>query len=124
MLPWEYKTLGLEVTIHSDVPIPAPDILTRTLVDTLDAVHVVTPVISFVLRKLPLSPTDYHFQYNTVDGRQWRQTFRINGADVNMTFQVPAFWALKEFPPNRDLRNITIRLIQTYGVTKIEATWM
>lgn len=115
----------VEVDGDTDIVTDDPELL--SLLGVLAALRRASGVATFDVHRDAVDPAYFDYVWTTADGRAWTQRLRGGPAsgseEWSMNFDVPAFFALREFEGHRALRDATMRFLAR-GVTKIEVRWL
>lgn len=121
-LEYSNGNLTIEVT-YSITRELVVDPLFVQFVNALQKLATTVSLATFALEEQSAGSEYFDYEFVGKDARTWNQVLHIAGADPSMTFTVASYWKLSEFILHRPVREISIKLVQDYGVSKIEATW-
>lgn len=115
-------TKTLEIVSVTSLTIGEPDVI--SLNEYLDKFNTITPLTKFEVKQDIVDPTKYNYRFDADDGRIWKQEIFSDPVEYNMTFDVTDKWKLSQFASQRPIRDIVIRLIKNFGISKIECNWL
>lgn len=117
------KDAHIDLVLDSGIEIPAPSRYTQVLLEYVDKLRTGLPgIVSFSYKQNQQGEWVYKFEDST---RVWKQIVIPAAAieDFEMTFDCPDSWELREFMPNRELRDHVFLLVLVAQLTKLEITF-
>ena len=97
----------------------------RALLDTFDS-SVEGGLDKITLTQTATNPPKYHYEFKSLDGRQWEQDLEFlagSGTNPYQTFNVVSPWKEAEFSTNRAVRASIVQAITTYGMENLTVKW-
>lgn len=115
-------TKTLEIISVTVLTIGEPDII--SLNEYLDKMNTLVPLTKFEVKQDTVDTTKYKYRFDADDLRVWKQEIFTDPVEFDMTFNVTDKWKLSQFAAQRPIRDIVIRLIKNFGISKIECNWL
>lgn len=111
--------LAIDVTVSDGVMAYNPQV--AALVDALRTFDRGLPLTRF--RLTDLGAGVFLYRWDTVDGRTWRQNFRIVNDALWQTFNVSSQFLETEFSGHRLVRDQVKNAMTNIGLTSLDAVW-
>ena len=106
-----------EIGLKVDTPI-----VSQTVKAARD-LHAAVPMGILTVVKDVATTNEYRYSMTAIDGRKWKQRFRMDAADALMNFNIDDYWRLTEFIIHRNLRDLLIAILWSYNVENITVDW-
>ena len=114
---------AFDATFDADNPISCMDAVVRDFIGALEALHKAVVLKTLTYLNAPPQPLGFALvEVETVDGKLWKQTVRLDTNDFNIT--TLHYWTERQLACMRPVREYLVTLTSEFKLTKFNATWM